>query len=176
MRCFYDSQPVFCLTLNSFEHTISRWPRPHTAILRASTHRLPRTSGATVDAYRASGATVDTYRTPGATANAYRTSWPRVDAYRTSGATVDAYRNPGATVDAYRTPGACKISLCSGQRSMSSWLCHWGAVSGPGPAAVHHLWCGPGEGHCPGNLKGQKNLPLRVLEVELEPDPHVNVT
>ena len=157
MRCFHDSQHVFCLALSqSFEHTIGRRPRPHTAILRASTHRLPRTPGATADAYRTSGATVD----------AYGTSWPRVDAYRTS----------GATVDAYRTSGACKISLCSGQRSMSSWLCHSGAVSGLGPAAVRHLWCGPGEGHRPGNLKGQKNLPLKVLEVELEPDPHVNVT
>ena len=50
MRCFYNLQPVFFLTLShSFEHMIGRWPRRHTVILRPSTHRLLGTSWPRVD-------------------------------------------------------------------------------------------------------------------------------
>lgn len=76
-----------------------------------------------------------------------------------------------------RTSGdLSELPVLLAEEQCDPWLCHSGAVSGLGPAAVRHLWCGPGETHRPGDLKGQKNLPLKVLEVELEPDPHVNCT
>lgn len=76
-----------------------------------------------------------------------------------------------------RTSGdLSELPVLLAEEQCDPWLCHLGAVSGLGLAAVRHLWCGPGECHRPGDLKGQKNLPLKVLEVELEPDPHVNRT
>lgn len=75
----------------------------------------------------------------------------------------------------HRTSGdLSELPVLVAEEQCDPWLRHSGAVSGLGPAAVRHLWRGPGEAHRPGDLKGQKNLPLTVLEVELEPDPHVH--